>query len=111
MNKKAEVSGASEVPHDPRHSDEMRLPRGVHMEAHLLDSIGDVRMGEDEVLQGPSKTTIASWISHRRAVVGGDLALSVHRSRAGLTTSHASMLKDVDGVLGLALDGDPQKVV
>jgi hypothetical protein len=43
----------------------------------------------------------------------------VHRSRAGLTVSHASALEDVDGVLALveeqalgpALDGDPQEVV
>jgi hypothetical protein len=34
------------------------------MEAHLLDGVGDVRPGEDEVLQCPSKTPIACGISH-----------------------------------------------
>lgn len=69
--KKAEVGGASEVPKDPLHSGEMWLPRSVHMKAHLLDGIGDVRAGEDEVLQSPGKTLIAGRINHRRAGVGG----------------------------------------
>jgi hypothetical protein len=45
--------------------------------------------------------------------------MSVQRSRAGLTVSHASALEDVDSVLalveeqalGAAVDGDPQEVV
>jgi hypothetical protein len=85
------------------------------MKAHLLDGAGNVGASEDEVLQSPDKTPIAGRIRHRRAGIGGDLALSVHQSRAGLTISHASSLEDVDGVLALveeqalgpALDGDP----
>jgi hypothetical protein len=46
------------------HSGEMRFPRGVHMQAHLLDHVGDVEASEDEVLQGPDKTPIAGRISH-----------------------------------------------
>jgi hypothetical protein len=49
----------------------------MHMEAHL-DDVSNVRESEDEVLQGPNKTSIAGRISHQRAVIGGDLALSVH---------------------------------
>lgn len=71
------------------------------MEAHLLDNVGDVGAGEGEVLQGPGMTPIASRISHQRSVAGGDLALRVHRSHAGLTISHASTLEDVDGVRAL----------
>jgi hypothetical protein len=52
-SKKAEVGGASKVPQDPLHSGEMKLSRGVHMDAHLLDDVGDVGAGEDKVLQGP----------------------------------------------------------
>jgi hypothetical protein len=58
--------------------------------AHLLDDVGDVRPGEDEVLQRPNKTLVAGGISHREAIGGGYLALSVHRSRARLTVSHAA---------------------
>jgi hypothetical protein len=45
----------------------MWLPRDVHMEAHLLDSVGDVWLGEDEVLQCPGKTLVTGGISHRGA--------------------------------------------
>ena len=41
-SKEVEVSSAPKVPQDALHSDEMWLPRGVHMEAHLLDGVGDV---------------------------------------------------------------------
>jgi hypothetical protein len=58
--KKVEVYGASEVPKDPLHSGEMRLPWGVNMKAHLLYGVGDVGVGKDEVLQNPDKTPIAS---------------------------------------------------
>jgi hypothetical protein len=37
------------------------------MDAHLLDSVGDVWLGEDEVLQCPSKTLVTGGISHRGA--------------------------------------------
>jgi hypothetical protein len=56
------------------------------MKAHLLDDVGDVGAGEDEVLQGLYETSIASRLSHRRAVGGGDLALSVHQSSALAST-------------------------
>jgi hypothetical protein len=49
----------------------------------------------------PDKTSVVGRISHRGAVVEGDLALSVHRSCVGLTINHASMLEDVDSVLAL----------
>jgi hypothetical protein len=76
--KKAEVSGASEVPNDSLHSGEMWLPRGVHMKAHLLNDVGYIEASEDEVLQSLGKTPIAGQISHQRAGIGGDLAPSVH---------------------------------
>jgi hypothetical protein len=96
----------------------MRLARVVHVKAHLLDGVGDVRPGEEEVLKGPGKTPVAGGIGNRGAD-GGEFALCVHWSRAGLAVSHASAVEDVDDVLplveeharGTALDGDPQEVV
>jgi hypothetical protein len=41
------VEGAAEVAQDPLESDKMGLPRGVHVQAHLLDGVGDV--GLDKV--------------------------------------------------------------
>jgi hypothetical protein len=63
--KEAKVGRALEVPQDPLHSSEMRLPLGMHMEAHMLDGVGDVKPCEDEVLQRPGKTMVASGINHR----------------------------------------------
>jgi hypothetical protein len=88
------------------------------VEAHLLDGVGNVGPGEDDVLKGPGKTPVAGWIGDQGGS-GGEFALRIHRGRAGLAVSHASALKDVDGVLplveehalGTTLDGDPQEVV
>lgn len=52
-SKEVEVGSSPDVPQDQLHSGEMWLPRGVHMEAHLLDGVGDVGPGEDKVLQRP----------------------------------------------------------
>jgi hypothetical protein len=34
----------------------------MHVEAHLLDCIGDVKPGEDEVLESPDQATIGSRV-------------------------------------------------
>jgi hypothetical protein len=53
--KEPEVDGATQVPQDALHRGEVRLLRVVHVEAHLLDDVGDVWPGEDEVMQGPTR--------------------------------------------------------
>jgi hypothetical protein len=111
-------SPKSRVPRNPLHRGEMWLPRVVHVEAHLLDGVGDVGPGEEEVLKGLGNTPVAGWIGDR-GTGGEEFALRIHRSRTGLAFSHASAFKDVDCVLplveehalGTALDGDPQEVV
>jgi hypothetical protein len=45
------VVGAAEVAQDPLESGEMGLRQGVHMQAHLLDGVGDVGPGEGQVLE------------------------------------------------------------
>jgi hypothetical protein len=54
----------------------MRLSWGVHMEAHLLDDIGDVRPGEGEVLEHVGQAPIRRRIDDRGAVVLRELCLS-----------------------------------
>jgi hypothetical protein len=44
------VEGALEVPEDVLHSHEMGLTGVLHVEAHLLDHVGNVRPGEGVVL-------------------------------------------------------------
>jgi hypothetical protein len=63
------VEGATEVEQDPLESDEMRLPRGVHMQAHLLDGVGDVRLGEGEVLERSGQAPVGRCIDDRGPVV------------------------------------------
>ena len=75
MEKEPEVDGATQVPQDALHRGEVRLPRVVHVKAHLLDGVSDVGPGEDEVLQGPSKAAVAGRVSDGGAC-GRDLAES-----------------------------------
>src|SRR6185437_8136904 len=91
----------------------------MHMETDLLDSVGEVRPGESEVLQGSSKTPVGSRISHRITQISRQLCLSVDRSGAGLAISHPSPLQDIKCVLPLVkektrrarLNSDAQEVV
>jgi hypothetical protein len=54
---------------DPLESGEMRLPWGVHMQAHLLDGVGDVRPGEGEVLERAGQAPVGRRIDDRGPVV------------------------------------------
>src|SRR6185295_5815316 len=91
----------------------------MHMETDLLNSVGEVRPGESEVLQSAGQTPVGSRISHRITQISRQLHLSVDRSGAGLAISHPSPLQDIEGVLPLVkektrrarLNSDAQEVV
>ena len=91
---------------------------GHAYEGRKLDGVGDVGRGEDEVLQGLDKTSVASGIGHW-GIVGGGLILSVYRSHTWLTIGHADTFEDVDDVLalvekhalGMAIHGDLYELV
>jgi hypothetical protein len=53
----------------------------MHVEADLLDDVGDARASERQVLEGPGEVPEVSWISNRRFGLSGDLSLHVHRCR------------------------------
>jgi hypothetical protein len=61
----AVVEGATMVAQDPLESGEMGLSWGVHMEAHLLDNVGNVGPEEGEVLeragQARVKHRVGDW--------------------------------------------------
>jgi hypothetical protein len=95
------VEGTLEVPEDALHNREMRLTRVVHVEAHLLDRVGNVRSGEGEVLESPSQVVVDSRVVDGCPHVRGDLGLSVDRRGAGLTATHVSMLKNVLSILAM----------
>jgi hypothetical protein len=52
VKKHTVVAGALEVPQDALQDCKVGLMVVVPVEAHLLDRVGDVRPGEDEVLEG-----------------------------------------------------------
>src|SRR6185312_5007740 len=91
----------------------------MHMETDLLDSLGEVRPGEGEVLQSAGQTPVGSRISHRITQISRQLRLSVDRSGAGLAISHPSPLQNIECVLPLVkekirwarLNSDAQEVV
>jgi hypothetical protein len=58
--KQAEVEGALEVPKDALHCCEMGLTRVVHVEAQLLDRVGNIGPGKGEVLESPSQAVVGS---------------------------------------------------
>jgi hypothetical protein len=117
--KQAMVNGALEVPKDALHGREMGLTRVVHVEAHLLDRVGNVGPSECEVLESPSQAAVGSRVTYGDPHGGGDLGMSVDRCGAGLAVPHASTLKNVPSILalvkeevvGLLLYCDTEKVV
>jgi hypothetical protein len=90
----------------------------MHVEADLLDGVGDVGAGERQVLEGPGEAPELSRISNRRPGLGGDLGLRVHWHRNRLAVHHASLLKNIKSKLTLSeeesarlmLYGDPQEM-
>jgi hypothetical protein len=54
VKKQAVVEGALEVPNDALRGREMGFMRVMHVEAHLLDRVGNVGSGEGGVLDSPS---------------------------------------------------------
>jgi hypothetical protein len=73
----------------------------VHVEAHLVDRIGDVRHGEGEIMESLDQAAVGSRVADRGPHVGGDLSLSVDWRGAGLAVAHASAPKDVPSILSL----------
>jgi hypothetical protein len=99
VKKQAVVEGALEVPNDALCSREMRLTGVMHVEAHLLDRVGNVRPDEGEVLESPSQAVVASRAIDGGPHVRGDIGLSVERHGVRLAVAHANTLKDVLSVL------------
>jgi hypothetical protein len=95
------VEGAQEVAQNPLESSEVGLPWCVHMKAHLLNGIGDVRPREGEVLEHICEALVRHRVGDWRPVILRELRLSVDRRGAGLVVEHASPLQNVDGVLTL----------
>jgi hypothetical protein len=59
------VEGDLDVLKDAFRGREMGLMGVVHMEAHLLDRVGNIRPGEGEVLESPSQAVVGSRVADR----------------------------------------------
>ena len=118
MELKTEVEGATNVAEDPLDKVEMRLPRGMHVEARLLDDMINVGTGERQVLKRPGKAPVLSSIGDEWSLIGRELATCVDGCHTRATVHHTGALKKVDGVLALRekhprsreRDRDPEEV-
>jgi hypothetical protein len=66
----------------------MGLLWGVHMQAHLLDDVGDVGPGGSQVLEHASQAPVRHCVSDRGPIVLRKLHLSVNRHGAGLVVGN-----------------------
>jgi hypothetical protein len=58
------VNSPTKVTEEALESSEVGLSWIMHMEAYLLNCIGDVRSGEGEILKCTSKTPVRSGVCH-----------------------------------------------
>jgi hypothetical protein len=63
VKKQAVVEGVLEVLKDALRGREMGLTGVVHVEAHLLNRIGNVRLGEGEILESPNQAAVSSRLT------------------------------------------------
>jgi hypothetical protein len=73
----------------------------VHVEADLLDDVGDVKVGEYQVLEGTSEAPELSRINNRRLRLDRDFDMRVHGCQNWLAVCQASALKDVKSILAM----------
>jgi hypothetical protein len=65
VKKQVVVEGALEVLKDALRGCEMGLKGVMHVEAHLLDRVGNVGPGEGGVLESPSQAAVGSLVPDR----------------------------------------------
>ena len=107
-NDKAEVECALKIPKDPFGSNKVSFPGIMHMQTDLLNSTGNIRPGEGQVLKCSSKAAISCWISNRRTSISRNFGTSVNWGGARIAVAHAMAAKDVQSVLSL---GEEQGVL
>jgi hypothetical protein len=71
---------------------QVRVSRSMHVKAHLLDCIRDIRPSKGEILQGSDKTPVLGGIANRIALKSWYVGLGVHRCAAWFALSHTCVL-------------------
>jgi hypothetical protein len=101
------------------HGGEVGLPEIMHVQADLLDGIGDVGVGERQVLEDPSEAPEVSRMNNKRPKLDGDLCMCIYRRQNRLAVHHARSLRNIVSKLTLSekelvhlmLYGDSHKMI
>jgi hypothetical protein len=95
MQEKAILRSPLKVAYDVLNSRQVRLPGVMHMQTNLLHDVGDVGLGECQVLKSTNDTLKLESIFYRRPKVHSELRLDVDWSRTRLAVSHGRTLKNL----------------
>lgn len=98
----AESGRATHVPKHTLDQPEVTLTRIVHVEADLLDGVGDLRPRDRQVLERAGNTVIGRGIINAWSIGGRQFALGVDRRGRWAAGVHAGAIQDVGSVLLLA---------
>lgn len=93
---------ALNVSEDALHERKMSVSWSMHEEAHLLDSVGDVRSGESQIPKGVGKAALEGWIREGRTIRSREFLFGVYRCGDGIALGHVSTLEDFIVILLLA---------
>src|SRR6185312_13342046 len=113
------ANSATDVAEETLQCSKVRLPGIMHVKTDQLNGIGEIRLGEGEVLQGTGEAPVGSRISHGITQISRQLCLSIDRSGAWFAISHLSPLQNVECILPLvkeyarpaSLNSNAQEVV
>jgi len=90
---KPQVKCTTDVAQDPLQGSQMGFSRVVHVEADLLNSIGNIWSGEGEVLECACQAAKISRIRERCTINCRNLGVGVSRSRKRFAVCHTSPIK------------------
>jgi hypothetical protein len=118
LQEKTQIQRSADIVQDALQSGEVGLPGIVHVEAHLLNGVGDVGARECQPLEGTSEAPVIRGILNRRTVCC-QLRTNLHRCGGRLALGHPSAVQNLQHVLALrekqtgpvTLNVHPQKVV
>jgi hypothetical protein len=100
-NDKSMIDGALEVAEDSLGSHKVNFPGVMHVQADLLNGVGNVRPCKSQVLECTYQTPVGCRVSHRRASSSSKFGTRVHRCRTWVATCHAMASENIQDVLPL----------
>jgi hypothetical protein len=77
----------------------MSITGSMHVEAHLLNNILELRSGESEVLKRTHDGPVERGIRRRRAIRGRKLGLRIDRRGDGAAVKHTGAIEELVSIL------------